>query len=233
MANADVFPGTPGDDCYWGGWFGDNIYGQGGQDRLSGFGGLDYIDGGAGYDYCGGGGGDDTIINCEETRPDGFYFCSGTSSSAANLEQTDIAGYDTVIANENLTLVEASGTGTVVVLFPISYEDASISEKTGSDIETIKANGDKALDAIISSLPYLQIKELIQNDIIAKENFSYELPVRALNKSEAKNIAEKLFKKTNSSIEMVNPYDPNKKIGLTNVTYIGFKNSPLIPVFAE
>jgi len=32
---------------------------------------------------------------------------------------------------------------------------------------------------------------------------------------------------------MLTPYDASKKIILTNVTFIGFKNTPLIPVFAE
>lgn len=219
---AGIIYGTVNDDLLCGSSIADWIYGYGGNDIIGAKGGNDLMYGGAGSDQCYGGSGNNVCSGCETCYLEGDYSECGSKSLS-----DDDKDCNTAIGCENLSLV-VGGSDLDVVLFPI--ENYNVPSIKGSDVVEIFANDENVLDLIMSAVNYDTTKHLIKNEsIIANGDGSYLIPLPALTNEEAANIAATLFSKSANGVAMENPYT-GKSIAMENVDYVGFRNTPLIPI---
>ncbi len=230
-AEADTLNGTP---------FNDEMYGLGGNDVINGMGfddliyggfGDDDIDGGSGWwDGCSGGGGSDVAYNCTFVTTVEFVNEDRPLEGARSADNVKTIKNDTVVVAHDDLVAVSGGTGQDIILFPANNMQLKVVDPAESNgvILTVIDN-EKVLDIVMGALSFAKVSELVLGQAIEKDAGLCSIPLSALSTEEAVGIAKVLFTDTENGITMKNPMS-GKTVTMKNVDYIGFRNTPLIPV---
>ena len=227
LGGNDYIYAQGGNDEVHGGPGNDYLYGQAGADLLGGEDGNDYLDAGDGiFDQCYGGAGYDVAFNCETYGTDVECFDDDDCGSDSLSRTNDI---DIVIGNSNLTKVVGGG-GKTIILFNVESELAQ--NASGNDVLDILVAAGPAEQAVMDTFSPDAAKAMELEGKIMQAGSLSSIRLNALSQADASKIATGLFSKSEKNIIMQSPYDGSDII-LRNVDYIGFKNTPLIPVVAQ
>lgn len=254
LVSAGMVNGTPDNDIIKGSFRADTLYGHAGEDTINGYAGMDYIEGGADNDTIHAGFGDDYVIGGPgadyidgsfgddySDGGEGFDYClddSGTNIfSNCEFLQLNETGFWTssavnaVIGNEGLAVV-LGGPGLDIVVLPV--EAPGLKNMKGSESIMIRVVNKSAVDSIKGALSNQTTGALNESiDIERSPDGSYSIFMSALSIEAAAQITADLFTTaSDGSSTLPNPYT-GEIIEMTDVDFIGFRNTPLIPVAAK
>ncbi len=208
----EILNGSDGDDI---------MYGRAGWDIIKGHEGNDILYGGTGLDSLYGGEGNDILVGGDDY--DRCYGDFGYSLSESCEYNSNV---DTVIAHNNLDIVSNGS----IILFPVDITlPDDIFAEPSDVVEVFVSDKDKALSLVLVALSFEKMKELFLDQAIERESGLYKIQLSALSAEDARNISESLFVESDDDIKMVNPMN-GYNMTLKNVDYVGFRNTPLIPV---